>query len=272
MSCFISFTLASILACIYVATEESLRHCVPLIAVLGFLSPKMCFCQPLQAKLTKFPYLRKTNCVTRSVMKTLYYFLKVHRFEDPVKKLNRVASEEGFNLEAFEVKTLDGYFLTLHRVTRENMTQNAPAIYIQHGLMLSSANFLVPGGLGFFLAKMGFDVYLGNFRGNIFSQTHENLTRKDAKFWHFSIDDLARFDVPAMINFVLEKSGREQIYYIGHSMGTTSFLAMISHYPEMNKKIKEAILLAPVTCAQGLNGLPSYFPKIGLTFINLLNR
>lgn len=36
-----------------------------------------------------------------------------------------------------------------------------------------------------------------------------------------SFDEMARFDLPAVINFILQKTGQEKIYYIGYSQGTT---------------------------------------------------
>lgn len=32
---------------------------------------------------------------------------------------------------------------------------------------------------------------------------------------------MARFDLPAVINFILQKTGQEKIYYVGYSQGTT---------------------------------------------------
>lgn len=36
-----------------------------------------------------------------------------------------------------------------------------------------------------------------------------------------SYDEMARFDLPAVINFILQKTGQEKIYYVGYSQGTT---------------------------------------------------
>lgn len=36
-----------------------------------------------------------------------------------------------------------------------------------------------------------------------------------------SFDEMARFDLPAVINFILQKTGQEKIYYVGYSQGTT---------------------------------------------------
>lgn len=40
-------------------------------------------------------------------------------------------------------------------------------------------------------------------------------------FSSYSYDEMARFDLPAVINFILQKTGQEKIYYIGYSQGTT---------------------------------------------------
>lgn len=47
-----------------------------------------------------------------------------------------------------------------------------------------------------------------------------------------------QFDLPAMINFALSKSGQKDLHYIGHSQGTTSFFVMASLRTEMNSKIR----------------------------------
>lgn len=49
-----------------------------------------------------------------------------------------------------------------------------------------------------------------------------------------------------MIDYVLEKTGHSELYYIGHSQGTTTFYVMMSERPEYNSKIKGMISLAPI--------------------------
>ena len=39
---------------------------------------------------------------------------------------------------------------------------------------------------------------------------------------------------------VLERTGQEQVTYIGHSMGTTSFWVMMNMRPWMNTKVRQA--------------------------------
>ena len=57
---------------------------------------------------------------------------------------------------------------------------------------------------------------------------------------------MAQYDLPAMINKVLEITKQDQLSYVGHSMGTTGFMAMAATKPEMRDKILVANLLAPI--------------------------
>ena len=41
---------------------------------------------------------------------------------------------------------------------------------------------------------------------------------------------MAKYDIPAIVDAVLEKSGKKNLYYIGHSQGT---LIMFTHLAEI---------------------------------------
>jgi lysosomal acid lipase/cholesteryl ester hydrolase len=53
-------------------------------------------------------------------------------------------------------------------------------------------------------------------------------------------------DLPAVIDYIVGKTGSEQIFYAGHSMGTTMFYVLGSERPEYNSKIRAMFSLAPV--------------------------
>ena len=54
------------------------------------------------------------------------------------------------------------------------------------------------------------------------------------------------YDVPAMIDYILEKTGQTSLYYVGYSQGTTAFFVMASERPEYNAKVKVMACLAPI--------------------------
>lgn len=36
-----------------------------------------------------------------------------------------------------------------------------------------------------------------------------------------SFDEMAKYDLPGIIDFIVNKTGQEKLYFIGHSLGTT---------------------------------------------------
>lgn len=73
--------------------------------------------------------------------------------------------------------------------------------------------------LAYTLANKGYDVWLGNNRGNKHSKEHTNLDVHSEEFWDFSFQEFAEYDLPAAFEYIGELTGRK-INYIGHSQGT----------------------------------------------------
>ncbi|XP_011870620.1 PREDICTED: lipase 3-like [Vollenhovia emeryi] len=121
-------------------------------------------------------------------------------------------------------------------------------IIINHGLLSSSADWVLLGpnkSLAYLLCDYGFDVWLTNARGNTYSQSHKHYSNKDREFWNFSWHEIGYYDLPATIDYILEKTGHAELYYIGHSQGAAAFYVMGSERPEYNAKVKGMISLAP---------------------------
>ena len=63
----------------------------------------------------------------------------------------------------------------------------------------------------------GFDVWLGNSRGSTFSRQHAFLSVASPAFWAFSFDEMARYDLPAMLAHIRAVTGVARVEYVGHS-------------------------------------------------------
>lgn len=61
----------------------------------------------------------------------------------------------------------------------------------------------------------------------------------------FSWHEIGVYDVPAMIDYIINKTSHQKIFYVGHSQGGTSFYISMSMRPEYNEKIRLASLMAP---------------------------
>ena len=95
-----------------------------------------------------------------------------------------------------------------------------PGVFLQHGITDTCDCFLVNDSdksLAKILADAGFDVWLGNSRGNKFSRRHVSLDINKKEFWEFSFQQMGEFDVPANLKYIAQLNGRNDIVYIGHS-------------------------------------------------------
>ncbi|KAI9662117.1 MAG: hypothetical protein M1831_002813 [Alyxoria varia] len=196
------------------------------------------------------------------------------------------ARRVGLNMEQFDVQTEDGFTIELlhlydpHEDTptppemrrqqspdvfRESPTMNGEAsnataesprkkypVLLIHGLLQSAGAFCCTddNSLAFFLAKSGYDVWLGNNRCG-FTPNHNLLTYKDPRMWSWNIRQMGVMDLPALISRVLSQTGFEKLGLICHSQGTTqTFVALAKEQrPDIGEKISVFCALAPAVYA-----------------------
>jgi len=179
---------------------------------------------------------------------------------DPSMTAPEIVAHYGYPAEVHHVTTEDGYELELHRIPHGAAgpgEAERPVVFLNHCLLCSSADYLmnVPEkALAYMLADAGYDVWMGNFRGNTYSRKHVSLDPSQKKFWEFSWDEMALYDLPAMIDYALSTAAQPQLSLVGFSMGTTTTMAMLSELPEYNNKIKAAALMAPVAYCENFRG------------------
>lgn len=187
--------------------------------------------------------------------------------DDMSKPTTQLINDAGFLGKEHQVITSDGYILTIHRIINPSLgsPHGKPVVFLQHGLLSSSADWIIGDrkkAFGFLLADAGYDVWLGNFRGNMYSRNHTTLDPDQEIFWRFSWDQMGEFDLPAMLHYVKNMTGRQKILYVGHSMGTTAFWVMMNRHPEMNSLIKLMVGMAPVAASTNMYSPIKYIAPV----------
>ncbi|CAG7837956.1 unnamed protein product [Allacma fusca] len=182
------------------------------------------------------------------------------------KTTPEMAARDGYPMETHYVTTSDGYILGVFRIPYTNVSAPAPStkpkpvVILHHGIAASSSIFLVnsPGKrLPYLLADAGYDVWLANGRGNMYSRNHTHLSPEEKPFWQFSCQEMALFDLPALTDYALDKTGQKKVSFIGQSMGTTIYFMLASINPSYNEKINVAIALAPIAFSAHMKSPPA---------------
>ena len=214
------------------------------------------------------------------------------------------ARRVGLDMEEYKVQTEDGYIIDLwHIYNPKDYTPESPshrnqhdpvvfakgyedrpsvrvsdtsqrngkrkyAVLLMHGLLQSAGAYCAndDDSLAFFLAKSGYDVWLGNNRCG-FQPRHSLLTHTDPRMWNWNIRQMGVMDLPALISRVLSETGFEKLGLICHSQGTTqTFVALAKEQrPDLGSKISVFCALAPAVYAGPLIG------KMYLKFMRIIS-
>ena len=167
---------------------------------------------------------------------------------------SEIVTPMGYPFTSHSTTTEDGYVLKLFRIQAKGtrITSGKPVVFLQHGLLDSADDWVInteEHSLGLVLADAGYDVWLGNSRGNKYSRQNNHISPLRREFWHYSFQDMGRYDVKANIGYVLAFTGQEKLTYVGHSQGTSQMFAALGDAttaPYINSKVKKFIALAPV--------------------------
>jgi pimeloyl-ACP methyl ester carboxylesterase len=145
-------------------------------------------------------------------------------YKDYIKKC-------GYELEENPVTTEDGFILSVWHLQPKK--PNGKVVFLQHGLADTAWTFfqLKHKSLPFFLLQEGYDLWLGNIRGSIFSSKHTTKKIK-ADYNNFTIDEFVKYDLPAMVDYVKSRTGVKKLSYIAHSQGSTMFFMLTMNNPE----------------------------------------
>ena len=119
---------------------------------------------------------------------------------------------QGLNVERQEFKTPDGLTLRLKRYANPEGT---PVLFC-HGFGGNGFEFDLPRedrNMAVYFARSGYDVWISSFRG-----CGVGPYDCDGGDWRHSIDHLAIYDAPALVDGIAGVTGKKP-FWIGHSMG-----------------------------------------------------
>ena len=214
---------------------------------------------------------------------------------DPIVcDISYYARRVGLDIETFKVQTEDGFIITLWHVydpreykpnSADTRSPHRPVVFPEghvkegrdhgaaaqqfsdgnrrypvlmiHGLLQSAGAYCVndDDSLAFYLAKSGYDVWLGNNRCG-FTPEHTMLKYNDPRMWAWNIRQMGVMDLPALVSRVLSETGFEKLGLICHSQGTTeAFVALAKEQrPDLGEMISVFCALAPAVYAGPLIG------------------
>eukprot|EP00347_Sterkiella_histriomuscorum_P018552 403345077 len=165
----------------------------------------------------------------------------------------QIVKENGFQYEEHTVTTKDGYILKIFRIpgrTTEATTNGKKVALLQHGI-LDSADCWISHRANvapaFQVVRAGYDVWLGNSRGNKYSHSHRNPSISNKDYWSFSFADMGTGDLPAVITYIKAVTGQDKLAFIGHSQGTTQmYYALAKNEDFYANSISVFVALGPV--------------------------
>lgn len=245
-----------------------------LILLLSFVTQKFTCQEPVDTVCVKLMKQLKVDKAYRFLSRSIDDFssmlLKVVPYiqapEDPDvgRTVPQLIESRGYVCETHDVTTGDGFILGIHRIVNLKKKPSHGSVLLWHGVMMSSAAFVnnSPGGdvdepikdgvvsnnLGFELAKRGYDVWMGNTRGNLYSRKSGRWDYKSqgVQFWNFSLDEFIAYDLPDTIDYILRETKKDKIAYVGHSQGSTQMFGLLSTQAKYNKIVDPFIALSPV--------------------------
>ncbi|KAI5954472.1 hypothetical protein KGF54_002247 [Candida jiufengensis] len=136
------------------------------------------------------------------------------------KDINEIVSIFGYKAREHVVTTRDGYLLCIHKLEKfntqdkeeqlnlenTNKKNSNKIVYLHHGLLTNSELWCLGSKkektLPYLLVDLGYEVWLGNNRGNKYSRKHLKLSASSVEFWDFSLDEFSYFDIPDIICYI----------------------------------------------------------------------
>ena len=157
-----------------------------LLSIKFILWPIFFFMYLFQCVVSVFTYMKHSIIPAFNALIHPSTVLERNGFDTRTKE--EIVNDSGYPYELITVTTTDGYIITLERLPHPESTK---VLYFQHGLIDSGFTWLASGNstsLAMAAYDKGYDVFLGNFRGNP-PTSHEDENISSSDYWDFTIND-----------------------------------------------------------------------------------
>ena len=176
-----------------------------------------------------------------------------------------VETSDGYLLKIFNVKLKPEALQKLPKKLRQNSTK---LVLLQHAWVDSADSMFFAGknSVGIHLVDLGFDVWVGNNRGNKYSRrSAPNFLKSEhgvyKNFFDYSFQEMGVYDQTAIYKYLTKiypEKAKLEVIFLGISQGTAQMFAGLSDEESsefLTKHTKKFIAAAPVVF---LNHTPSY--------------
>ncbi|MFH1753999.1 MAG: alpha/beta hydrolase [Candidatus Omnitrophota bacterium] len=181
-------------------------------------------------------YRQKYRNLTAALLSALLIFFVAEA------AFGQEAEKESISTKEHITRTKDGWDISIKRyLSEDSVKQSKGAVILCHGFNFNNLFWDLDerSSLARYLARNGYDVWAPSLRGSGLSSKTLAAGLKDWTRWRpnnigrvitkaandvtkrtWTIDDHIHQDVPAIVDYVREKSGFDKVYWIGHSMGS----------------------------------------------------
>jgi len=134
--------------------------------------------------------------------------------------------------QLFYAETVDGWKIALYRyLPKDGGIEGQAPVLLCHGLGANRYNLDAPGRLSLarWLVGKGFECWVVELRGA--GKSTRPTLFNDKKFnWNF--DHYVKCDIPAALTLIQQTTGKDQVHWIGHSMGgMVAYAYLMTHDP-----------------------------------------
>ncbi|KAL6935225.1 related to Sterol esterase 2 [Hanseniaspora guilliermondii] len=182
-------------------------------------------------------YLAKDDSISKQISEPTYKL---------VADLKYYYQQYGLDIEKFRIITNDGYELDLWHVVgnSKNESSKNPVLFI-HGLLQSSGSFASSGlnSLAYYVRQnLGRDVWLGNNRCGLIPGKRHAEGKKSDDLWDWDLNEMSKYDLPCLVDYVLKATGKGKLDLIGHSQGTMQSLQSLINYKKIDTNFDNCLL------------------------------